>query len=889
MTNNENNNSIISNENSSKYFTSESNKQNNNNNNNSRLSTSSITTNSSIISKLISSSTSNASNDDDNNDKRLSSMEQKDGKKRNRTRFDIALLGMAIAAVNCYAQATFCIAIVEMVLPADFLANNNTNDTVIKLGLASTSKSVTLGDLSDNLVKSIISNNTMDQSCPIEYKYKDYYDHWRFPDTTSNDQYHTTSSSSNQSSITKSNNIDISNRFNWDASQQGLLLGAFAIGTAPLQVVAGRLAEIYGAKWVLLIGCIGTGLTNITIPFLARFSFILLLLNRVLMGIAQAGMEPGLMCLLAKWLTPEEAGLYISMSLFAMCIGFFLGSLFSSFILSIGYGWPLAYYVSGSFNLIIAIIWLIYANSKPEESKIISKEELFYIKCQQEKVLNNNNNKSNDLNYNNSINCDRNNDDLNIEYKENKGEEKGAPWLKILSTRSVWAFIICKFSIRWCADVVSIELPTYLANVLHLSIRLNGILNSISSALFAIFSFLAGYVANEILINQQKKLLENNNSKVGKYKYILSKTNLRKIIQSIASFGSAISIFLMTKYDCNILLSMSMLLVLSCCLVMGTGGELQIPYDMSPRYPGTLHGMACTMSVSGWFAPPMIGLILGDQPNSRYRWSIVWYLTAFINLFGGLVFVLFADASPRDFDKKSHPPKIDETGRETTTNYHGKKGRQNQNDLCNLNTSKKIDEENWCPFFDRELIKIRQVEDSYIKRPSYLNDFDSIITHNESVIYPYKEFNLNNNVVHPSKEELTKGSSFISSSSSSSIEPFAFLSNKQTKFNKQSGKRKINFDLLESKQQEYSTSSSSLSSIPNINSNCCLEQRSPTIDCHNQQQQQQMNKKSLIYHIKDLPRIFKTKQQETLRDNKNSNYYASNSNSTKNNKTITHL
>lgn len=614
-------------------------------------------------------------------------------RRKYRTRYNVALLGLAIAVANCYAQATFCISIVEMVLPADYIHPH----------------SAKLANGSNSTMPSQIANQQ--NSCPIEYKYKDYYDSWRFssePEATSNTQQR-----QERSSL-----IDISNRFDWDASQQGLLLGAFAVGMSPLQIVGGRLAEIYGAKWVLLAACVGTTLTNLTIPFLAHFSFKLLILNRVIMGITQAGVEPGLMCLLAQWLTPDETGLYISMLLFAICIGFFLGSLGSSFLLTIGYSWSLTYYVSAFLNLFICVAWLLYASSKPEESKVIHKRELDYIMREQRKR----------------------------EELENYGAldtamgefEGSAPWLNIISSRAVWAFMICKISIRWSADVVGLELPTYLANVLHLSIKLNGILNSVSSSLFAIFSFITGYLVNS-LIQYQEGLSKTQGSGMGELskarRFLLSKTNLRKFWQSLASFGSALSIFLMTRYDCNIIFSMSMLLILSCILVLGTGGELQIPFDMTSKYPGTLHGMACSLSVSGWLAPPLIGLILGDQPSSRERWNIVWYLTALINLIGGVVFVLFADASPRDFDSP-----------------RGSKQRENNvieaNDSARPNKVVAIDnasaaskDGNWSPLFDKRLIRIRQPEDSFSIRPSIVTtiNYDSQIIDQADIIHPYRE------------------------------------------------------------------------------------------------------------------------------------------------------
>lgn len=793
---------------------------------------------------------------------------------KHQMRFMIALLGLTIAVVNCYAQATFCISIVEMVLPSDYVFKGESGvNSIVKVVVAgSTGVVVPAQQQQQQQTANPDDQETIDHSCPVEYRYRDYYDSWRFPtpESSKNLSSQQQQQQANGKASTSNSFIDTSNRFDWDASRQGLLLGSFAIGTAPLQILGGRLAEIYGAKWVLMAGCIGTALTNLTIPILAHFSFTMLILNRITMGIAQAGMEPGLMCLLAEWLTPNETSFFISMLLFAICIGFFLGSLCSSFLLTLGYGWPITYYVAGGMNLVVAIVWFLYANSRPGESKFISAEELKYIESEQQfvrsmeaeknnKIINNDlnvtmtnqsnlmhqdisstttttatattitiGNPSETLSSHSDSSRKINNPQINITSptlnisNDNPNKDKvapkvQAPWNNILRTPSVWAFIVCKISIRWCADVLAIELPTYLANVLHLSIKLNGILNSVSSALFAICSFITGYLVNEILKDDHRSVNDSldglkggaKNCKqtksivAGKRKQI-SKTNLRKLMQSIASFGSAICVFLMTQYDCNIMFSMSMLLILSCCLVMGTGGELQIPYDMTSRYPGTLHGIACTLSVSGWLAPPLIGLILGDQPSSRYRWSLVWYLTALINLIGGLVFVLFADASPRDFDhqgsekrqrnggnssiakakakakNESFPrrkinkqsnnleylkqfqvgvgvgDKTISVGQEVVESDRGRHMMSYYNIACKSSDVSPVQkrssqreqnhglslEENrqqhlsWSSYFDRDLIKIRQIEDSFIE-PGYLNNFDSI-ARTQTMIFPYQ-------------------------------------------------------------------------------------------------------------------------------------------------------
>jgi len=71
----------------------------------------------------------------------------------------------------------------------------------------------------------------------------------------------------------------------WEKRIQGHILGAFFYGYLVSQVPGGMLAERYGGKWVLAaFVCLSTVSTLLT-PIAARFSFVLLIILRILCGI----------------------------------------------------------------------------------------------------------------------------------------------------------------------------------------------------------------------------------------------------------------------------------------------------------------------------------------------------------------------------------------------------------------------------------------------------------------------------------------------------------------------------------------------------------------------------------------------------------------------------
>lgn len=72
--------------------------------------------------------------------------------------------------------------------------------------------------------------------------------------------------------------------FEWSQSQQGIVLGSFAYGYVCLQIVGGRLAEKFGAKWIVATSLALSTILSCLQPVIARFSFVLLIISRVVLG-----------------------------------------------------------------------------------------------------------------------------------------------------------------------------------------------------------------------------------------------------------------------------------------------------------------------------------------------------------------------------------------------------------------------------------------------------------------------------------------------------------------------------------------------------------------------------------------------------------------------------
>lgn len=69
------------------------------------------------------------------------------------------------------------------------------------------------------------------------------------------------------------------------------MLGIFILPYVVAQIPAGRLAELYDAKWIVTVAIAGTALINVLTPLLAE-SLVLLTMARIMLGICQTGLYP---------------------------------------------------------------------------------------------------------------------------------------------------------------------------------------------------------------------------------------------------------------------------------------------------------------------------------------------------------------------------------------------------------------------------------------------------------------------------------------------------------------------------------------------------------------------------------------------------------------------
>ena len=170
--------------------------------------------------------------------------------------------------------------------------------------------------------------------------------------------------------------------FTWSKTYQGNLLSSFFYGYIVTQVVGGYFSDRFGGKTVFLVGMVTLSGTTLLIPVLARLSPNLVIIVRVLQGLASGLSFPSLYNLFSSWTDPGERATLMSMAYAGIPTATVATFPLTSWLCHSGLdgGWPMAFYVPGTTGLIWCLLFYILIYSTPEDHPRISKGELEYLK-----------------------------------------------------------------------------------------------------------------------------------------------------------------------------------------------------------------------------------------------------------------------------------------------------------------------------------------------------------------------------------------------------------------------------------------------------------------------------------------------------------------------------
>ena len=159
--------------------------------------------------------------------------------------------------------------------------------------------------------------------------------------------------------------VSITGDLQLDASSTGIILSAFFLGYAIMQIPGGWLADKFGAKRILLTAVIMwsifTGLTAIA------WSLTAMIVIRFLFGIGEGGFQPASSKIIATIFPKEERGRAMSIMLTSGGIVSLIVPLLAAYLLGT-IGWRMMFIIIGAIGAIIAYLYWKYIQLPKSET-----------------------------------------------------------------------------------------------------------------------------------------------------------------------------------------------------------------------------------------------------------------------------------------------------------------------------------------------------------------------------------------------------------------------------------------------------------------------------------------------------------------------------------------
>jgi MFS family permease len=156
----------------------------------------------------------------------------------------------------------------------------------------------------------------------------------------------------------------------------GMAAGVFFFGYVLLQVPAGHVSEHGSARKYILWTILAWGGISVLTAFVQ--SAWQLYAMRFLLGVAEGGLYPSLLTVIANWFPRRELGRANAFFLMSLPLSTLFTNPISGWIVS-NFSWRWLFAVEGCISLSLIAIWLPLISDRPEDASWISDDERNYL------------------------------------------------------------------------------------------------------------------------------------------------------------------------------------------------------------------------------------------------------------------------------------------------------------------------------------------------------------------------------------------------------------------------------------------------------------------------------------------------------------------------------
>lgn len=418
--------------------------------------------------------------------------------------------------------------------------------------------------------------------------------------------------------------LPISKEFGLSDSVKGQISSVFSIGYGLGAIPSGLLVAVFRPRYIMAVGVAFWSFATIATPLTANLiqsdalwptaavatvatNIAPLLSIRAVMGLAESVVLPSIQRIISVWVDPEKKSLAIATVFGAFNSGTMLAYLISPGLLE-EFGWRNMFYLYGAAGLILLVPWVLFTQDSPYTPNSLDSSILPA-----------------------AINDDEHAEDGDF-WEKLADLRTNTPWKEMYKSPAILAMTAAHAANNWGLYNSLAWTPTFYSEQYGLNVRESAILSITPSIAGALGGVLAGFTADRLL------------SEGG-----WDRTTVRKIFQGISLLGSAACLLTLSNHIPEKASTAQALLTAAVGLqafnAAGYGAANQ--EKAGEKWSGLLYSLTSLPGVAfgtlGVYATGRLLDLTGQD------WSIVYGLTASINIVGVIPFLIWFDGK-KEFD-----------------------------------------------------------------------------------------------------------------------------------------------------------------------------------------------------------------------------------------------
>ncbi|KAF8567431.1 hypothetical protein P879_06112 [Paragonimus westermani] len=436
----------------------------------------------------------------------------------------------------------------------------------------------------------------------------------------------------------KLNSLPNMGRYEWNGSQQSLILGAFFWGYIFMQIPGGLLTLRYGPKRLGAVCIAGSALADLCVPILAQYGYWCLIVLRVIQGLFQGAVMPIVGCLLGRWVPLDQRSRYAAFVYAGTQFGAAVGqavagelsqtrAVWNPMTQAPNYvnHWPNVHHLFGTLGLLFSGWWYYLIFDWPDVHPRITQSEMDGLRRRYDPTVFG---CSRSLERASSDTTKRADNSIRCTPHSKRCPpflcDARVPWRPIFHSPPVWSVLMCHVAYNWCWYTLITCMPMYMGRVLGFDIASSGWLSSIPYVVQVLIAQVVARVSDLLIASRTASV-----------------TQVRRVNNLIALGGAGLGLVCVGLAGCRQAEAVMLLLLSVGVLGFASAGYQSNLVDLSPPLAANIVSITNTVAtLPGIFGPLLVGHVT-KYSSSVSQWMIVFSVSAVLAWFAAIFNLCF--------------------------------------------------------------------------------------------------------------------------------------------------------------------------------------------------------------------------------------------------------